>query len=503
MATRHACLSDADRVSLCRSRIVLAGSRLPMTHVSRLRPSRRAVSAGLAATLVNLGDVAGQPASSSLPPPQVPEGWRTLTAEAKRLKLYPEAKVEADLWAFDGQVPGPVLRVRHGEPLRVRFLNRLDRPLALHWHGVRGDNAFDGVGGLTQAPVLPGQHFDYGFTPPDAGTFLVRPLVIGGSAEAAERGLSAILIVEEREPPKVDQDLALLVDDWRLEPDGSLSPFGNATEAAATGRLGSWLAVNAKAVPERIAVRPGSRLRLRLVNGCNARSTRIRFDDLKVWVIGIDGQPTDTFEPLRSTLPFSPGNRYDVLIDVPSEGGTKGQVTALLGQGLALVTVAGEGPPVDHAQPPIAALAPNRLLPPAIRLQDATRRDLVIAGGARRGANGQPVFEGDPARIWTVNGVAGAVSAKPLVSVKRGTPVVLKIVNQTPTIQPIHLHGHAFRLLHPFDDGWEPYWLDTLQVPEGRTVQIAFHADNPGRWLLASTVLERFDTGLWTWFEVT
>ena len=53
------------------------------------------------------------------------------------------------------------------------------------------------------------------------------------------------------------------------------------------------------------------------------------------------------------------------------------------------------------------------------------------------------------------------------------------------------------------DDGWEPYWLDTLQIPEKRTLRIAFVADNPGRWLLASTVLERFDAGLWTWIEVT
>jgi FtsP/CotA-like multicopper oxidase with cupredoxin domain len=81
--------------------------------------------------------------------------------------------------------------------------------------------------------------------------------------------------------------------------------------------------------------------------------------------------------------------------------------------------------------------------------------------------------------------------------------VVLAIANQTPTVQPLHLHGHVFRLLHPFDDGWEPYWLDTFQVPENRTVRIAYVADNPGRWALSSAVLERFDTGLWTWFEVT
>jgi FtsP/CotA-like multicopper oxidase with cupredoxin domain len=93
-------------------------------------------------------------------------------------------------------------------------------------------------------------------------------------------------------------------------------------------------------------------------------------------------------------------------------------------------------------------------------------------------------------------------SMGPLLKVKRGTPIVLAIANQTPFVQPFHLHGHSFRLLHPMDDGWDPYFLDTLQVPEKRTLRIAFVADNPGKWLLASTVLERFDGGLWTWFEV-
>lgn len=79
---------------------------------------------------------------------------------------------------------------------------------------------------------------------------------------------------------------------------------------------------------------------------------------------------------------------------------------------------------------------------------------------------------------------------------------MLAVTNNTAFVQPVHLHGHVFRLLHPLDDGWEPYWLDTMQVPEGRTLRVAFMADNPGRWTFSSTVLERFDTGLWGTFQV-
>jgi FtsP/CotA-like multicopper oxidase with cupredoxin domain len=311
-------------------------------------------------------------------------------------------------------------------------------------------------------------------------------------------------VVEEREPPAVDQDLALVIDDWRLSDDGTLAAFGNPLEATMSGRLGNWLTVNGRGVPHEIKVAPGSRIRLRLANACNARAFALRFDDLRPYVAAVDGQPVDAFEPLRSTLPFAPGNRYDLVLDLPREAGAAGRITALIGAGAPLVSLVTDG---DGARRPpggaIAGLPPNKLLPPQIRLQNATRKEIVIAGGARAVPGGQPVYTGDPQKIWTINGAAGSAGAAPLVRVKRGTPVVLTIRNQTPVPQPLHVHGHSFRLLHVADDGWEPYWLDTLQVPEGRSLPIAFLADNPGKWAISSTVLERFDTGLWTWFEVT
>jgi FtsP/CotA-like multicopper oxidase with cupredoxin domain len=465
-------------------------------------PTRRAVALGIAATVVHRSGAAwAQPGG----PPG--DAWRTLAAAPAKARLLPEPAPETEVWAFDGKVPGPVIRIRHGDELRVHLLNQTERPLSLHWHGVRNVNAMDGVGGLTQEPVAPGKSFDYRFTPPDHGTFLIRPLVVGGSSEPAGRGLSALLVVDEREPPKVDQDLALVVDDWRVGEDGALAPFGTLAEASTGGRLGNRLTVNAKAPPEAIEASPGSRLRLRLANACNARSMRIRFDDMKVYVAAIDGQPTDTFEPLRSTLPFSPGSRYDLLLDLPDEARGAGAIVALLGQSsqsVPLVTLsAAGGRPTRPVLPPIAPITPNKLLPPEVKLQNAVRRDVVIGGGAVREPDGRVAFKGDPTRIWTLNGANGVRGMPPLLSVKRGSPVVLAVKNQTPAIQPIHLHGHVFRLLHARDDGWEPYWLDTLQVPEDKTVQIAFIADNPGKWALSSTVLERFDTGLWTWFEVT
>jgi FtsP/CotA-like multicopper oxidase with cupredoxin domain len=377
-------------------------------------------------------------------------------------------------------------------------------PLSLHWQGVRGPNATDGVGGLTQAPVPPGGTFDYRFTPPDPGTFLVRALAIGSAAEPAGRGLAGLLVVEERDAPAVDADHVLLVQDWLLAPTGELAQFGGALEAGLAGRLGNRVTVSGRSVPERITAAPGSRLRLRLANACTARIMRVRFDNLKVYVAAIDSQPTDTFEPLRSTLPFPPGTRYDLFVDVPESGGQTGSVVALIGAGLSLAEIVIDPSAKPRAErPPLLPLKPTATLPPEIKLQNALRKDVVIAGGAVRQPNGEFAVAGDPKAIWTINGKAGSAGAPPLLSARRGQPVVLAVHNRTAFPQPLHLHGHVVRLLHPMDDGWEPYWLDTLQVPEGRTTRVAFLPDNPGRWCLGSTVLDRFDTGLWTWLEVS
>ena len=447
--------------------------------------TRRTATAGLASTLIGLSRPGlAQPARVS-PADQA----TTLAARPMPLRLQAVASKDADVWAFDGGL-GKVVRMKHGAELKLSLVNETPLPLSLHFHGVRGPNAMDGVGGLTQKPVTTGEKFDYRFTPPDPGTFLIRPCVLGGSAEPLERGLSALLIVEEQNPPQVDHDVAVLVDDWRLNEDGSLAPFEKASEPAPAGRLGSWLSVNGKATPQRIEAPPGGRVRLRMANACNARSMRLRFDRLKAHVIAIDSQPTDTFEPLRASLPFGPGTRYDLLIELPPEPGESGAVMAMIGEGIPLVEIVAAGE--RRAPPPIAPLKPNTNLPGIIRLQNATRKDVVIKGDPKA-----------PKVPWTINGAAGNPSGAPLVKVKRGTPVVLALKNETALVQPLHLHGHAFRLLHALDDGWEPYFLDTVQAPENRTSRIAFVADNPGRWLLASTVMERFDAGLWTWIEVT
>lgn len=471
--------------------------------------TRRTALAALAATTALPALAQQQPRRQTAQPQAAPtpagEARFTLNITPGKARLRPQPAPEFDVWSVDGASPGRPLRMRLGQEAVVTVRNGVDQPISLHWHGVRLPAAADGVGGFSQELIAPGATAEIRFAPPDAGVFFYRPIVLGNSGPLQDRGLMGALIVEESAPPAADADHTIIIDDWLLTDDNRIAPFERAASHLAAGRLGSWLTVNGRSAPERIAVAQGSRVRLRLINGCNARILRLRFDGLRPYVIAVDGQPTDSFEPLRASLPFAPGSRYDLLIDVPMDPTAIGTVVAQVGAGVPLVLISASNRPLSRpALPAIGPMALNRLLPPAIRLQESLRAHMTIEGGALVGADGRlDTTSVNAERPWTINGAVGDARGKPLFTVPRGRPVTLAITNRTAFPQVLHVHGHVFRLLHPLDDGWEPYWLDTLQIPEGRTMRIAFLADNPGRWLISSGVLERFDLGLWTWFEVT
>lgn len=472
--------------------------------------SRRAALGGLATLAASPVLAQQRPARpvTQAPAPEPQAGPRevrhTLNLAPAKARLRPTPPVDFDVWGTDGAVPARPIRIRLGDTAVVTVNNRTDQPFALHWHGLRGDAALDGIGGFSQEPIAPGGSFAYRLTPPDPGTLFWRPVMLGSSGPAQDRGLFGALIVEEASPPPVDLDVVVVVDDWLLTDDNKVAPFERGPGHAAAGRLGSWITVNGRSAPERIPVAQGARVRLRLISACNARLMRLRFDGMRPYVIAVDGQPTDSFEPLRAALPFAPGTRYDLLVDVPAETGAVGSVIAQLGGGVPLVMLTATDKQIGRpALPAIGPVSENRLLPAAVRLQDAHRAEMIIEGGAKAGADGKLDLTGvDLDKPWKINGLPGSSGSKPLFSVPRGKPVVLAVTNKTVWTQVIHLHGHTARLLHPLDDGWEPYWTDNAQIPEGKTLRFAFRAENPGKWLISSGVIERFDAGLWGWFEV-
>jgi len=457
--------------------------------------TRRTLIGGVAASLVPL-------TSRAETPPQqgdvALEGMRILEARKSHRRILPNPAGETEVWGYDGQVHGPVLRVKAGEEIAVRLVNKLDQPTSLHWHGVRIDNAMDGVVGLTQKPVMPGTSFDYRFKVRDSGLYLYRPYVAPFTSEQFARGLYGLLIADEPSPPEVDRDFALLIDDWRLDEQGQLvQDFGNPADVGGAGRIGSLVTANTQAAPISEIFAPGSRIRLRLANVANARFMFVSFEGFKPLILAIDGQPCDPFEPVRRTIPVGPGARFDLMFDLP-ESESDGAKIILRGtnepdRDLLLFKTQGAK---RAAQPAIAALPLNPLLPAEIRLAEAKKLDIVVEGGSPRMLPGAKT-------LWRLNGAPGGFDGKPLFSVKRGTPVSLGFVNKTLVTQNMRVHGHVVRLLHDLDDGWEPYWRNAVIVAEGRTKHVAFVADNPGKWAIHCDVIEHQISGLCGWFEVT
>ncbi len=436
----------------------------------------------------------------------------TLTAAVAKQRLRPEPATEAEIFAYNGTAPGPAIRARRGHPLSIRLENQLSQPTSLHFSGYRVPNAVDGVGGLTQPPVAPGAGVDIAFTPQDAGTYIYHPLVPGRTAEQVERGLAGLFVVEEDDWERVDADYGLMLDDWRLTDQHQIDPnFAVAGDNARLGRLGNTLTVNGRPAPETFKAPPNARVRLRVCGLANARIMPMRFEKMaRATVIAIDGQPCEPFDPLRRQVIVAPGSRYDIVLDLPGTAGAEIVVLVALGDGLPVMRFETEGEALP-AKPPVRPLPLNPGLPEAIRLQDARRAEFTIAGGwdakdpAGPGAPPDVVARKfpDPRKVWTLNhGFPSGLAGRPLFTVGKGNVVVLALTNRSSWTQVIRVHGHVFRVLHGLDDGWEPYFMDTVIVGEGRTVRIAFNADNPGKWLIRSTILEHMESGVLSWFEV-
>lgn len=147
-----------------------------------------------------------------------------LNASRAQFPLVGEEGPATAVWAYNGQVPGPLIRARQGDRLRVEVENRLDEPTTVHWHGLRIPVTMDGVPWLSQPPIAPGETFTYEFDLKDAGTFWYHPHING--SEQLGRGLKGVLIVDELEPPAVDREVFWVLDDWRLDRQAQIEPFG-------------------------------------------------------------------------------------------------------------------------------------------------------------------------------------------------------------------------------------------------------------------------------------
>jgi FtsP/CotA-like multicopper oxidase with cupredoxin domain len=448
----------------------------------------------------------GSAASLGVPRVALADATADLVAAQGRVRLAPAEYPETEVWAFGGSVPGPTIRLAQGTRMSRRFVNDLPQPSSVHWHGIRIQNAMDGVAGLTQTAVEPGGEFLYDFIVPDAGTYWYHPH--NRSWEQMARGLYGALVVDEAEgAPEVDLDEVLLIDDWRLNDTAQITDdFGVMHDWAHAGRIGNWITVNGDGAWSR-EVQRGARLRLRLVNTANARIFSLEARGLEGWVIALDGMPLETPERL-DRLTLAPAQRADLIVDVTADEGDEALLLSFErdgGYAIAGFPVRGGAPNAGLADPaplppnPVAALGP---------LTQAKRAELLMEGGAMggmRGAmmGGRMMGMRDMAaagKVWAFNGMA-EMGETPLIDAARGETIRIAMTNDTAWPHAMHLHGHHFRQISA--DGSVGPLRDTLLMNRGETVEVAFVADNPGDWLLHCHMLEHSAGGMMTWLRVS
>ncbi len=440
---------------------------------------------------------AWRPARAEAPSPAA-DGLREFVAAPGSAALLAPPAPATRLLFYNGGAPGPLIRLRKGEELKLHLINRLDEATTLSFPGLRRPNAVAGVGGLTGAPVSAGGTLDIRFTPPDSGFNLYRPDVGEATARQIASGLVGPIVVEEEKPPEADLETVVLVADWRLDDKGVLADdFADPKVMRGAGRIGPLVTANASPAPIKLTAAPGARVRLRLANAATARVMFVAVVGVKPLIVAVDGQPSEPFEPLRNLVPMGPGARFELMFDMPRDAGASasfvlrgGEAAPIPGEAdRPLVIFEAKGEPVPPRPAAPTGLPANPLLPVEIDLERAARFDLTLAGGG--------------AAPFTVNGTSLTDwSAKPQFSVARGVPVTLGYVNKTAVAQTMRLGGHVGRLLHALDDGWEPYWRDTILIAPGKTVHVAFVADNSGKWPIGSAVPEHRSAGLAAWMQV-
>ena len=414
-----------------------------------------------------------------------------ITAKPTRLPLIDGEPLA--VWAYNGSVPGPTLRIRLGETLRVTFTNQLPQPTTIHWHGVRVPNGMDGVPNATQPPIAPGETFVYEFTPKDAGTFWFHPHI--RASEQVERGLYGALVVEDAEPAPYSNDVVWILDDWLLDEHGQIvEAFNTLHDLAHDGRWGNVITVNGS-TRETLSVRSGDRIRLRLINSANGRVFSPDFSGLDAKVIAIDGMYLR--EPIAPTgLEIAPGNRVDLDVTFSAIATRRIPIVdrfyAKTANHLADIVIDGIGGPPPSFASPAHAHVP--------RWSDAlgTAVDRELRLNARSG--GQFGIE------WTINGkaFAGHDKSEAALNLTRGSFYHLRFTNESARLHPIHLHGMFFRLLGRNGvSADEPFFRDTVLVHGKETVDVGVVPLDEGMWMLHCHILEHAEAGMMTMIHVS
>ena len=416
------------------------------------------------------------------------------------------------LWTFQDGSEFPVVRLQLGDTLKARIKNSLTRPgehITIHWHGLRIPNGQDGVAYLTQPPILPGAEGTYEFFAPDTGTYFFHTHC--NSVEHFGRGLIGALIVEGDEVEKADQELVLMMKDWRIGPDGAFLPFTTDDGAAKAGTSGTVRSINGVTKPI-LSVKASGDIRIRLLNVDSSRISEIGIEGAEAAIIAIDGNACVPipFESWR----FGPATRLDILMRAPKSGQSARLLDFFAAQPIVLAEFAAEGEAVRKGKFKAHPLRDGRFSPVDVKTAEHLSFDLsTTATGESIAALGStPGLEIgslclSKRTFWAINKQSWANAdhsdaGPPLATLKAGGSYIFALKNLTAHAHPIHIHGHTFEVLSSSLRKLPRHRADTVLVLPRETIEVAFKADNIGKWMFHCHILEHQETGMMGYIAV-
>ncbi len=478
--------------------------------------------------LADAASAAATPTRGAVPTP----GATTKVLRVLPTTLNPDGRQDVAGITVDGTLPGPEIRVREGDLVRLQLENHLpDAPTLIHWHGLLLPAAMDGVPDVSVAPVAPGRMFVYEYPIRQSGTYWYHSHV--GFQE--QRGLAAAFVIEpRRDPGRYDHDAVVMLSDWlhgdpraiipRLRAENAkqapAAPAAMPVAPGATMAPGTTMAPAMKMdpaaepaaeptmkmaggmdlsdvkydafllngrgaqAPWTLAARPGQRVRLRLINAGSSTYFTVSLDDHALEVTHADGLPVRPVVVDRILMGMA--ECYDVVVRLKGSGSHTLHAVAQDGSGQAVgVLHTPDVRPVANAA--IPAPGPRALSYGDLRSVEETTLPPGDVHAFRL------PLQGDMRRyVWMIDGQAYP-DAQPLV-IRQGERVRVEMTNETGMWHPMHLHGHFFRVLT--DDGPFCPLKHTVNVAPKETVRIEFSADNPGRWFFHCHNLYHLEAGM-------
>src|SRR3989338_8080583 len=465
---------------------------------------------------------------------------------------------EYRMLAYNGSIPGPLIKVAQGAEVVINFKNNTDMDTLLHSHGVRMDNAFDGSQ-TTQEEIKPGELFSYKLKFPDAGMYWYHPHVREDYQQ--ELGLYGNFLVVPASTdywPPVNREVPLFLDDILIE-NGQIRLSKNDADHTLMGRFGNVMLVNGE-VNYSLLAQKGEVIRFYITNAANARPFNFAIAGTKLKLVGADGGAHEK-DQWKDSVIISPSERVivEALFDNPPAGGDTFAIqnkTPNQTYTLGSINISGEPVAVSYAKE-FAELKTHSAITQSIdpfrsyfdkaldkqikltmTMSGAPMQMQQSMGGGHMMPNGQmmggSMMGGSPDGIeWDdENKMQGSMSNTDNVqwkiidqatgkensdincNFKKDQPVKIRIFNDPnsmhPMQHPIHFHGQQFLVLDRngvsqtnLPTGQAGLvWKDTVLVPAGQYVDILLDASNPGDWMAHCHIAEHLEAGMMMKFNV-